>query len=367
MLLNQMQSNHMVIDCTAFHPSYASGGVSLYQQEILTRMDRQFGFHAFYKEIAEGVLDQCGPCIVSKEVVRGNMLVWRDRAVRRFRQQGYRGVWYPTQFSSWLPVLPAVATIHDMAAFLSWRSFGWMGKWYMPASLLFTCRNARKLIVVSEATASDLHRLLPWAKHKTVIAPHGLPSDVRDTAETWKISERRQSGPFELIFLDGGNLRKRLDLCLRALEKIGWKEITLRITGNPDQVRKRIMVTLGRIPKEITLVGRLERQDLLLALAAADLLVYPSDFEGFGFPLVESMAFGTSVVSFPGNAEREVGGKSAIFTTAPTVDALIHAIREALERSRDTHWSECLMRHALSFKWDDSVTAHQAVFEELIG
>lgn len=361
-----MLSSPLLLDCTAFHPSCSAGGVSIYKQEVLSRIGGQFKFHAFYKHLEPGILEQCGDSISGDTRVRGDMFTWRDRAVWRFRKQGAKAVWFPTQFACWLPVLPSVATIHDMAAFLAWRSFGPVARAYMPATLVATCRNARTLMVVSEASEADLHRIFPWTRNKTVVARHGLPSDVRLAADEIGSGSHPGSGPFQLLFLDGANSRKRLDLCLKIFEKRGWDGVHLKITGNEDACRQRILGILGRVPEQVELVGRLDRPVLLQTLAQTDVLLYPSDFEGFGFPLIEAMAFGTSVVSFPGNAEKEVGGEFAIFAERPELDALSAAIDASLERARDPSWRESLVRHALSFTWEESVEVHRRVLGELI-
>jgi glycosyltransferase involved in cell wall biosynthesis len=353
----------LLLDCTAFHPSCSSGGVSVYMQEILGAIGDDLKFTAFFKDIEPGILESCGPAIGSSSRVTGNMLVWRDRAVRAFARNGAKGVWFPTQFSAWVPAVPSVVTIHDMAAYLAWRSFGAVARVYMPATLLASSLHASRILVVSESSADDMNRLFPWTKRRTLVTRHGLPSDVRRKAMEIGIDRHRKEGPFSFIFLDGANPRKRLDLCLLALEKLGWSNLELKITGNPDRVSERIHSILGKVPAAISLVGRLERDDLLDALACADLLLYPSDFEGFGFPLIESMAFGTSVVSLPGNAEREVGGHFAIYSAAPEADALLDAIRTAMERCRDAAWQRSLMAHSLSFTWEDSIRIHREVLQ----
>lgn len=361
-----METTSVLLDCTAFHPSCSSGGVSVYKQEVIPALADEFRFKAFYKDADTAALDACSPAIDERVPVRGNMLIWRDRAVRRFAREGGKGVWFPTQFSAWAAPLPAMVTIHDMAALLAWSSFGVVARAYMPATLFASCRNAKTIIAVSESSASDLCRLFPWARKRAVVARHGLPSDVRTRAIEVGIGQQRVDGPISAIFLDGANRRKRLDLCLLALEKYGWADIELRITGNADSVKERIRRVLGYVPRAISCVGRLERPILIDALAASDLLLYPSDFEGFGFPLIEAMAFGTTVVSFPGNAEKEIGGHYGIYSERSDASALLLSIQIALERIRDRAWQQSLVKHALSFNWDQSIAVHREALGRLI-
>lgn len=353
------------MDCTAFEPRHSYGGVSLYMQEILTRLPVELKFTPFFKRIEPGILEKCGSAVSSSRQFDGNMLVWRDRAVQTLKKDGAKGIWFPTQFSAWLPQIRSVATIHDLAAFRAWGSFGALGAVYMPASIVATCINASVIIAVSESTVRDLARFFPWTRKQIVLARHGLPTDVRIAAANMPPCKPDPNAPLRLLFLDGANSRKRLDLCLLALESMGWKQIELMITGNPLLVRERILKTLGRLPDSVSLVGRLSRATLLQIMAASDILIYLSDFEGFGFPIIEAMAFGTTVVCFPGDAEKEVGGSSAIFSDQRNPELLVRALESAAERCRDREWMRSVARHAHSFTWDDSVKAHRKVFEDL--
>lgn len=354
------------MDCTAFHPSCSKGGVSVYKQEILAHLGSEITFHAFYKDVDPEILPRYPESIAYTTQATGNMLVWRDRAIKRFKSEGARAVWFPTQFGAWFPHLPSVATIHDMAAYLAWNSFSPLAKAYMPATLFATAWHARKLLVVSESSAADLARLFPWSKKKIVIARHGLPSDVRIAAGKRPLSGRTHDGHHRLIFLDGANPRKRLDLCLIALHKQGWRGLELKITGNPVACQKRVQSVLGVIPSQVEFLGFLPRPELLAALAESDVLLYPSDFEGFGFPIIEAMAFGTTVVAFPGGAEKEVGGPQAIYAEQPDAVTLGRTINAALERCQDHAWQTAAAKHALSFTWNDSVAAHKQVFLEML-
>jgi len=79
------------------------------------------------------------------------------------------------------------------------------------------------------------------------------------------------------------------------------------------------------------------------------------------------MAFGTSVISFTGNAEMEVGGEYAVYSEERNADSLSKAICAAEERCRDKCWQRALMEHALSFKWDNSIAVHRTELGNLVG
>jgi glycosyltransferase involved in cell wall biosynthesis len=288
---------------------------------------------------------------------------WRDKVARLLKTAGYTSIWYPTQFTAWMPALPAVSTLHDLAGFLSPPDSGFLPRAYMNLSLRAMIARSSRLIAVSNATAADLARLVPKAAAKTIVARHGMPSDVRNKApDLVKLKTDRDGMPVRYLFLDGANRRKRLDLCLGAFHKLGWKGRELRVTGNPSAVEGRI----GRPEAEnLHLLGRLSRDQLLEEIRDSDIVLYVSDFEGFGFPILEALPLKTTVVIFSGGAELEVGGNHVVVAPERTSDSLANAMREAEERCRDQAWMEAIRRHAHTFTWEESIRIHQQVFSEI--
>jgi len=309
------------------------------------------------------VFERCTQLGVRWETTTLGGIWWRDKVGRQLAANGYTALWYPTQFTAWFPPLPCVSTLHDFAGLRSPPRAGWRARAYMNISLRTMIRQSERLIAVSESTAADLHKFFPAAARKMVVARHGMPTDVRLASPGLLQSKGDRSGmPYRYLFLDGANDRKRLDLCLAALQRCGWSGRELRITGDAAAVAKRIG---SPPPAGITLLGRLSRSDLLKEICNADIMLYVSDFEGFGFPILEALPLETTVVIFPGEAELEVGGESVVVARERTADSLATALRDAEGRCRDRAWRESSRAHSLRFEWDESVATHKRIFMEL--
>jgi glycosyltransferase involved in cell wall biosynthesis len=77
--------------------------------------------------------------------------------------------------------------------------------------------------------------------------------------------------------------------------------------------------------------GFVPDQDLPALYSLADLLAYPSLYEGFGFPPLEAMACGTPVVCSNTSSLPEVVGDAAVMALPLDVDALAEAMGQVLE------------------------------------
>lgn len=355
----------LAFDCTAFQDESCLGGVSLYMMEILKGLANQ-GFSmptGIDRRVNDEIHLLCSKLGISWFPTELRGLMWRDKVAKILKNTGYKAIWYPTQFTAWMPALPSVSTLHDLSGILAPPDMSFLPKSYMNISLRVMIARSSRLISVSEATASDLAKHFPKAVSKTVIARHGMPSDVRNKAPSLvKLKADRDGQPFRYLFLDGGNRRKRLDLCMEAFGKLGWQGRELRITGAASSIVKRIGPCNDG---NSHLLGKLSRDQLLDEVRDADIVLYVSDFEGFGFPILEALPLMTTVVIFPGGAELEVGGDSVIVSKSRTSDSIVIAMQLAEERCRDRSWMHAISKHAYSFTWDDSINVHKQVFSEI--
>ncbi len=66
----------------------------------------------------------------------------------------------------------------------------------------------------------------------------------------------------------------------------------------------------------------------------ADVLVFPSLYEGFGLPIVEAMASGTPVITSPNGALREIGGDAAVYMQPEDVENIAEVLHQTLTDSQ---------------------------------
>jgi glycosyltransferase involved in cell wall biosynthesis len=105
---------------------------------------------------------------------------------------------------------------------------------------------------------------------------------------------------------------------------------------------------------------------LIAAYHAADLLLFPSHYEGFGLPAVEAMAAGLPVVTSGAGGLAEAVRDAAVIVNPPEPARLADAMQRVLG-SRDV--ADALKARGIiqsrPFTWDESAAAHARVYAEL--
>jgi glycosyltransferase involved in cell wall biosynthesis len=149
----------------------------------------------------------------------------------------------------------------------------------------------------------------------------------------------------------------RDDVALVLAGPPGWGEdaLTEAMAGSPAQRR---IVRTGWVP-----------QDALGALVAgADLLAYPSLYEGFGFPPLQAMQAGVPVVATGAGSLREVLGDAALMVEPGNHDALVHALQSGLgdESERQRLRAAGTDRVAL-FSWERCGEGLEALYRDVAG
>lgn len=178
-------------------------------------------------------------------------------------------------------------------------------------------------VCVSEATARDVVELLGVAPERVHAVPSGIdatrfaapPHDVVRA----RLRELGVVGPY-ILFV--GNVIPRKNVP-RLLEAATLAEVRLVVAGAN-------LMDL-RFGPGTTVLDEVSEADLPCLYAGAQLLAFPSLYEGFGFPILEAMAAGCPVVASGRGSMLEVGGGAMEPVDPEDVDSIAAGIRRALE------------------------------------
>jgi len=230
-------------------------------------------------------------------------------------------VWFPHNVSSLGLPLPTVVSIMDMLYFrapnFSQREYAWPDTLYMRAFIPQSLHRARRVMTISDWTASDVVRVigLPREQIKTIyLAPN---SNFRPLSETARAAVKQKYGLGGPFFFYAGTLspRKNVRLLLDAFGRV-QEEIPqdLVITGGRGYIETPYDDVIARygIGGRIRRLGVVPQDDLIALYSAADAFVFPSLYEGFGIPPLEAFACGCPVVSSNATSLTEVVGDAAL-------------------------------------------------------
>jgi glycosyltransferase involved in cell wall biosynthesis len=265
------------------------------------------------------------------------------------------------------PGVPVVMTIHDLS--LDSMPSGHPLEWRLYYRLMVprVARRASALITHTETTKREVMAAFGVPSERVVAVPSGV--DPR----FFVLPPRdRSASPVEpLIVFPGPPIgRKNLDIVLRVLGAAPSGSVLARtrleITGAtrrefPAYERQ---VADRRLESRVSWLGRLPFEDLPNLYRRADLLVYPSFLEGFGFPPLEAMAAGTPVVAAAASCLPEVLGDGALLVD-PHDDGQFAAALESVLTKPELRLKLAAagVARARTFTWARSAEATVAVYK----
>ncbi|PRY70467.1 glycosyltransferase involved in cell wall biosynthesis [Glaciihabitans tibetensis] len=256
-----------------------------------------------------------------------------------------------------------VSTVHDLIYYsnptpprnlswpirLVWRLYHLS---WAPQRLLL--RSADEHVAVSETTRQLMlrHRLTP---HAITIVSDAVetPESVRDEPPTGR----------DLVYMGSFMPYKNVELLMRAMHLLpGYHLHLLSRASDADQQRLAVLAPAG----SVTFHGGVtdaRYQELLLSATA---LVTASRAEGFGLPLVESMALGTPVVVSDIPVFREIGGDAAGYFDPESPSSFASAVRALEDEAEWMSRSRRSVQQAQPYSWEHSAHALLQVLRRVV-
>ncbi len=210
---------------------------------------------------------------------------------------------------------------------------------------------ADDIIAISEATKRDLVEQLGVAPGRVSVAMPGVGAEyINATPKAPAIVAGR---PY-IVVVGTTNARKNLVRMLEAFALVARdrREIDLVVVGAPAADEAAIAAEVARhgIIDRVHRLGYVSDTELAGIVAAAELLVFPSLYEGFGMPVVEAMAAGVPVAASAHSSLDEACGEAAVRFDPLDPRAMAVAIQSVLRQSPEGQ-VERGRAHAARFTW----------------
>ncbi|UTI62602.1 glycosyltransferase [Paraconexibacter antarcticus] len=221
-------------------------------------------------------------------------------------------------------------------------------------------RQADAIITISERTRDDLLRSRPWLARRIVRAAQ-LGSDH---ADSWPRTVPET--PYALTFGQWSN--KNVGLVVDAWELLRERGPLrpLSVVGLGTTAREALAADIARrgLDDVVRLQPWLTDQEFRACFASAGLIVFPSDFEGFGLPAAEAMRLGIPLVITPEPALLEVTDGHAVVTADWTTRALADAVVAA--GATDDAALAAARERAAHFTWRRTAEATRETLAEAV-
>jgi glycosyltransferase involved in cell wall biosynthesis len=252
---------------------------------------------------------------------------------------------------------PFVVTVHDLSYHYYPEAFRAANRGYLALFGRHSVRRARRVIAVSQSTKDDLvrHYGLPAARVDVVY--HGVDEAFRPlpAADVAAFCARQGLPERFLLFVGTLEPRKNVTRLVEAYARLPQTCPQLVLVGGKgwfyEEVLRRVE-ELG-LGSRVHLAGYVPAEDLPYWYNAAEVLVYPSLYEGFGLPPLEAMACGTPVISSTSSSLPEVAGDAGLLVDPVDVDALASAMERVLrDAGLRAQMRSAGLRRAKLFTWE---------------
>ncbi len=240
-----------------------------------------------------------------------------------------------------LPLLSAgraVVTVHDLGYRYFPEAHPYLSRLYLDWSTRWSTRRAKTVVADSEATRQDLAAHYQVDLGRIIVAHPGYDETLRPVRDAGRLEavRRRYHIPGD-YFLYLGTLqpRKNVMRLLDAAVSLSDSRCKLVLAGRPGWLSAPIMERAQQVDAIIT--GYVPEEDKAALLSGATAFVFPSLYEGFGFPVLEAMACGVPVVCSNSSSLPEVVGgieEPAALLVNPLETA---ELAEAIGRVLDDH------------------------------
>ena len=232
---------------------------------------------------------------------------------------------------------------------------------------------ADRTIAISTNTAKDISHWLNIDPRQVEIILNGVEPVFRrlspEIVQDWR--SQYAKSPKEICLLNVGSTHQNKNILtvLKVVKAIADREIPVRLwkVGDDFIAEQKQFIKDNALEPYISFVGKPDLEGLIRFYNAADMLLAPSLYEGFGLTILETMACGTPVITSNVSSLPEVAGGAAVLVEPTDVNAMAEAV---LRINRDSSFREDLIAKGLArpkqLTWRKTAEQVARLYEQIV-
>lgn len=262
---------------------------------------------------------------------------------------------------------PSIVTVHGVASrwITTARTTSQESIWRRRVSRAI--RSTSGVITVSESSADDVSAVFGVDRAKITVIPHGIDRTRFATKASLSGTLKHLASRPYALYLGNIEPRKNLIALVEAFQTPEVKKLGVRlaIAGRPAWNAEASLEAIAK--GGVDYFGFVSDKERAALMQHAVLFVFPSLYEGFGFPVLEAMAAGTPVLTSTRGSLAEIAGPALTIddvTTEAIASGLVDALGSTEARERSVHAG---LDWVKNFSWDESVERHIGAYKEVLG
>lgn len=267
----------------------------------------------------------------------------------------------------WIPKkVKLVVTLHDVA-YLTYpdsvsKFFGAYYRWLIPVVL----KRADSVITISKASQAEIIKYYPFVESKIHVVYNGIgknfaPIDFADKTKT-------------ILYVGSLHERKNFVSVLQAFQKIqnqigDYRLVVIGKLSNIFNLTSQTQKSIEEAKKnsQIEFLDSVSEEELQWHYAHAALFLFPSFYEGFGFPPLEAMASGTPVITSNISSMPEVCGDAAMYVNPSDVNDIatkMHLLLTNIDLQKELICKG--LEQVKNFTWEQTAKEYKNIFEKVL-
>ncbi len=356
--------------------SYRSAGIAVYIVNLLRQLaqtDAQLDYH---------VLSGCDPfpADIPLPVTRphwpvhspARRIAWEQFAMPWVLKRLHASLLHAPAFvAPLIAPCPTVITVHDLSFMRYPQFFQRSKRLYLRTMTPLASRRAAAIIAGSDFARREIVSVLGVPLERVHVVPYGLSPRFRPLPTEEVARFRRRQGLPEQFILYLGTLepRKNLPRLIRAFARLRMKDVHLVLAGGKGWFYQTVFDEVARLglQERVHFPGFIPADTQALWYNAATVFAYLSTYEGFGLPVLESLACGVPAVTSNGTSLPEAAGGGALLISPNDEEAIAEALSRLL-RDEDLRRTlrERGLTHAAQFSWAHTAHRTAQIFRDVL-
>lgn len=256
----------------------------------------------------------------------------------------YHGLSHEIPFNIHQSGIKSIVTIHDLIFKTYPHTFNFSDRMVFDIKFEYACKNADKIIAISESTKKDIIRFYEIDPDKIEVAyqsinPLFFEHEMENGSESDHLLKQYDIPPNYLLYVGTVEERKNAKSLVKAfaeINKMKSLDVSLVIIGKGKKYKEQaenLSKKLG-LEDKILWIDNLENNKHLKEIyKKAIALVYPSFYEGFGLPIAEALLCKTPVICSNTSSLPEAAGPGGLYFDPKEPSDLVMAIEKLLKDS----------------------------------
>ncbi len=262
-----------------------------------------------------------------------------------------------------------LVTMHDTCEYdqaLAARNAGRVNTWKLAAE------RSKRIVTCSMCSKKDIIERFKVPDEKVVVIPWGISTELFHTTSAEEIEKtivKFSISADYFLAVSCANERKNIDNLLWAyrnyLSAGGKAQIVLLWSTPPQNLMEEYAkeIAMGKIK----FLRYVDDDDLVKLYNGALATMYPSRYEGFGFPILESFACGTPVMTCNNSSLFEVGGDLAVYVGEDNIDEMTQAMEMFSSNGYDfKQFKSTAEDYVKNFSWSQTADKYISFYNEAL-